>query len=83
MLPKPLPNEDDLFEGIGLPPQGEKSLDIGIEGAWAGAGGLGLGAVVVVVGSGVAQASLDPQASMLEKPDEVLVVAGCAGLGAG
>ena len=75
-----MPNEDDA--GAGVPPQAEKSEDMGIEGALTAATGVGLGAVVVMVGSGVAHASLDPQASILEKLDEAVVVAGCAGFGA-
>lgn len=47
-----------------------------MDGALAGAAGFGAGAEVVVVGSGVAHASLDPQASMLEKPEEVFNVVG-------
>ncbi len=79
MLPKPLPNADDwVFEAAGVPPQAEKSVDIGIDGFRAGVTGLGFGAVVVVEGSGVAQASLEPQASLLfEKLENALVLAGC------
>lgn len=84
VLPKPLPNADDwVFAGAGVPPHAEKSDDIGIDGALAGAAGFGAGAEVVVVGSGVAHASLDPQASILEKPEEVVDWAGGAGFGAG
>lgn len=80
MLPKPLPNADDwAFEAAGVPPQAEKSVDIGIDGFRAGAAGLGFGAVVVAEGSGVAHASLEPQASLLfEKLENALVAAGCA-----
>lgn len=80
-LPKPFPPnaEDWVFEGADVPPQAEKSLDIGMEGALAGAAVLGFGAVVVAVGSEVAHASLDPQASMLEKPDDAEGGAGWAG----
>ena len=78
VLPKPLPNA--VFEVVGVPPQAEKSVDIGIEGFWVGAAGLGFGAVVVVEGSGVAHASLEPQASLLfEKLENALAPAGCAG----
>ena len=59
-----------------MPPQAEKSVDIGIDGARAGAAGLGFGAVLVVVGSGAAQASFEPQASALEKPEKEFVVVG-------
>lgn len=77
-LPKSLPNA--VFEAAGVLPQAEKSVDIGIEEFWAEAAGLGFGAVVVVEGSGVAQASLEPQASLLfEKLENALVPAGCAG----
>lgn len=80
MLPKSLPNADDwVFEAAGVPPQAEKSVDIGIDGFRAGAIGFGFGAVVVAVGSGVAHASLEPQASLLfEKLENALVDAGCA-----
>lgn len=68
VLPKPLPNADDwAFEAADVPPQAEKSVDIGIDGFRAAAAGFGFGAVVVVEGSGVAHASLEPQASLLEK----------------
>lgn len=68
-----------VFEAADVPPQAEKSVDIGIEGFRIGAAGWGFGAVVVVVGSGVAHASLEPQASLLiEKVENVLVTAGCA-----
>ena len=79
VLPKPLPNADDwVFEAAGVPPQAEKSVDIGIDGFREGVMGLGFGAVVVVDGSGVAQASLEPQASLLfEKLENALVLAGC------
>lgn len=84
--PKPLSNADDLvFEAAGVPPQAEKSVDIGIDGFRGTAAGLGLGAVVVVDGSGVAHASLEPQASLFEKLEKALVAAGCvvvAGFGA-
>ena len=62
----------------GVPPQAEKSDDMGMEEALTGGAGSGAGAVLVVVGSGVAHASLDPQASIFEKPEDVLV----AGTGA-
>lgn len=85
VLPNPLPNA--VFEAAVVPPQAEKSVDIGIEGFRTGAAGWGFGAVVVVEGSGVAHASLEPQASLLlEKLDNGLVAAGCAnaaGFGAG
>ena len=81
MLPKPLPKDDWVFEGAGVPPQAEKSEDMGIDGALTGAAGLGFGAVVVMVGSGVAHASLEPHASMFEKPEEVPIVGG-GGFGA-
>ena len=85
VLPKPPPNA--VFEAAGVPPQAEKSVDIGIEGFRTGAAGFGIGAVVVVEGSGVAHASLEPQASLLfEKLENELVAAGCAdaaGFGAG
>ena len=70
---------ENSLEGMGDPPHAEKSLDIGIDGAVGVAACLGLGAVVVGVGSGVAHTSPEPQASMLEKPDEVLVRGGWAG----
>lgn len=78
--PKSLANAEDWeFEAAGVPPQAEKSVDIGIEGFRAGAAGLGFGAVVVVVGSGVAHASLEPQASLLfDKLENVLVAGDCA-----
>ncbi len=77
MLPKSLPNgEDWVFEATGVPPQAEKSVDIGIDGFRGGAAGLGFEAVVVVEGSGVAHASLEPQASLLfEKLEKALLVA--------
>ena len=80
MLPKPFPDVDDwVLEVTGEPPQAEKSLDIGIDGFRAAGAGLGFGAVVVAEGSGVAHASLEPQASLLfEKLENVLVGAGCA-----
>ena len=80
VLPKSLPDVDDwVFEAAGVPPQAEKSVDIGIDGFRAGAIGFGFGAVVVAEGSGVAHASLDPQASLLfEKLENALVAAGCA-----
>jgi len=82
VLPQPLLEvEIWLDEGVGAPPQAEKSLDIGIEGTITGAAGLGLGGAVGV-GSGVAHASLEPQASMLLKPD-VVVLAGATGFCAG
>jgi len=65
------------LEDAGAPPQAEKSFDIGMEGAFAGAAGLGGGAVLVEVGSGVAQASLEPQASILENAEEGFAAAGC------
>ena len=75
VLPKPLPNADDWV--FGVPPQAEKSVDMGIDVFWGGAAGLGFGAVVVVEGSGVAQASLEPQASLLfEKLERELLVTG-------
>lgn len=74
MLPKSFLGE--LLEGIGDPPHAEKSLDIGIDGTVGVEACLGFGAVVVGVGSGVAHTSPEPQASMLEKPDEVLVRGG-------
>ena len=55
-------------------------MDIGIDGFRAGAIGFGFGAVVVAEGSGVAHASLEPQASLLfERLENALVDAGCAG----
>lgn len=80
VLLKPLPNVDDwVFEAAGVPPQAEKSLDIGIDGFRAAGAGLGFGAVVVAEGSGVAHASLEPQASLLfEKLENAFVGAGCA-----
>ena len=78
MLPHPLL----AIEGAGVPPQAEKSLDIGMEGVFTGSAGLGFGAVIVVVGSGVAHASLDPQASMLLKAEDVLGAA-VVGFGVG
>ena len=55
---------------------------MGMEGALAGGAGLGAGAVLVVLGSGIAHASLDPQASMLENPEDALVeVIGIGGTG--
>lgn len=79
VLPKPLPNVDDwVLELAGVPPQAEKSVDIGIDGFRAAEVGLGFGAVVVAEGSGVAHASLEPQASLLfEKLENVSVGAGC------
>ncbi len=78
MLLRPLPEFDDwMLEGAELPPQAENSLDMVIDGAWTGAIGFDLGADVVVIGSGVAQASLEPHASIFEKPDDWLIVAGC------
>lgn len=77
MLPKPFPELS--LEGTGAPPHAEKSLDIGIDGTVGVAPCLGFGAVVVGVGSGVAHTSPEPQASMFEKPDEVLVRGGWAG----
>ena len=78
---------DAVFEAALVPPQAEKSVDIGIEGFRTRAAGWGFGAVVVAEGSGVAHASLEPQASLLlVKLDNVLVAAGCAnaaGFGAG
>ena len=50
-------------------------MDIGIDGVLAGALDFGFGAVLVFVGSGVAQASLEPQASALEKPGSAFEVA--------
>ena len=81
MLPKPLPNPEDwVLEAAGVPPQAEKSVDMGIDGLRAVAAGFGFGAVVVAEGSGVAHASLEPQASLLfEKLENALVAAGCAG----
>ncbi len=77
LLPKPLLEfENWVFAGAEVPPQAEKSLDMGIDGACTGATGFGLGAEVVFVGSGVAQASLEPHASIFEKPDW-FIVAGC------
>ena len=79
MLPKPLPNAAGwVFDAAGVPPQAEKSVDIGMDGFWAEAPGLGFGAVVVVEGSGVAHASLEPQASLLFEKLENALVAGCA-----
>ena len=64
-LPNPL--LVDTWCEIGSdPPQAEKSFCIAIAGAFGGLAGLGL-AVTAGVGSGVDQASLDPQASALEK----------------
>lgn len=88
VLPKPLPSTDDwVFEAAGVPPQAEKSVDIGIDGFRAGVTGLGFGAVVVAEGSGVAHASLEPQASLLfAKLENELALAGwtdAAGFGAG
>ncbi len=77
MLPKPFAEKS--LEGMGDPPHAEKSLDIGIDGTVGLAACLGFGAVVVGVGSEVAHTSPEPQASMLEKPDEVLVRGGWAG----
>ena len=77
MLPKPLPELSP--EGTGAPPHAEESLDIGIDGTVGVATCLGFGAVVVGVGSGVAHTSPEPQASMLEKPDEVPGRGGWAG----
>ena len=76
-MAKPFP--ENPLEGMGDPPHAEKSLDIGIDGTVGVAACLGFGAVVVGVGSGVAQTSPEPQASMLEKPDEVLARGGWAG----
>ena len=75
VLPKPLPNVDDwVLEVTGVPPQAEKSVDIGIDGFRATEAGVGFGAVVVAEGSGVAHASLEPQASLLfEKLEKLLV----------
>ena len=71
-----------LFEAVGGAPQAEKSLDIGIEGGLAEIVGFCWGAVIVAgVGSGAAQASLEPQASILEK-DELVFAVGCGGAGA-
>ena len=80
VLPKPLSNVDDRVSGLaGVPPQAEKSVDIGIDGFRAAEAAFGFGAVVVAEGSGVAHASLEPQASLLfEKLENVLVGAGCA-----
>ena len=80
VLPKPLPNVDDwVLDLAGVPPQAEKSVDIGIDGFRAAGAGSGFGAVVVAEGSGVAHASLEPQASLLfEKLENVLVGAGRA-----
>ena len=80
VLPNPLPNVDDwVLELAAVPPQAEKSVDIGIDGFRAAEAALGFGAVVVAEGSGVAHASLEPQASLLfEKLENVLVGAGCA-----
>ena len=66
----------ESLEGTADPPHAEKSLDIGIDGTVGVVACLGFGAVVVGVGSGVAQTSPEPQASILEKPDEVLVLDG-------
>lgn len=78
LLLKPLLEFDDwVFEGAEVPPQAEKSLDMGIDDACTDATGFALGADVVFVGSGVAQASLEPHASIFEKPDDWLTVAGC------
>ena len=86
-LPKPPPNADEwALEVAGVPPQAEKSEDIGIDAFRAGAAGLGFGAVVVAEGSGLAHASLEAQASLLlEKLENAVVAAGCAdgGFGAG
>ena len=88
VLPKPLPNADDwVFKAAGVLPQAEKSVDIGIDGFRAEVLGLGFGAIVVAEGSGVAHASLEPQASLLfVKLEKELVLAGwtdAAGFGAG
>jgi len=81
VLPQPLLElEAWLFDDTGAPPQAEKSEDIGIEGALTGAAGCGFGGAAAVV-SAVAQASLEPHASVLLKPDE-LVGAGAADFGA-
>lgn len=77
MVAKPFP--ENSLEGMGDPPHAEKSLDIGIDGIVGVAACLGFGAIVVGAGSGVAHTSPEPQASMLEKPDEVLARGGWAG----
>ena len=66
-----------LEAGAAVPPHAEKSVDIGIVGfRGGGSAGLGFGAVVVADGSGVAHASLEPQASLLfEKLENALLVA--------
>lgn len=77
LLLKPLLEFDDwVFKGAEVPPQAEKSLDMGIDGACTGATGFASGADVAFVDSGVAQASLEPHASMFEKPDGWFIVAG-------
>ena len=80
LLPKPLPNVDDwVLELAAVPPQAEKSVDIGIDEFRAAEAGLAFGAVVVAEGSGVAHASLEPQASLLfEILENELMEAGCA-----
>ena len=63
-----------------VPPQAEKSLDIGIDGALPVATGFGGGAVLTEgVGSGEAHASLEPQASILENADEEVEATGSGG----
>lgn len=76
-MAKPFP--ENPLEGMGEPPHAEKSLDIGIDGTVGVEACLGFGAVAVGVGSGVAHTSPEPQASMLEKPEEVLARGGWAG----
>ncbi len=66
-----------MSKGAEVPPQAEKSLDMGIDGACTGATNFTLGAEIVFVGSGVAHASLEPHASMFEKPDDWFTMAGC------